>query len=191
VSVSYGIKENVDIVLGLPYQGFKVTEDGTTVGKENGISDASLELKWRLYEKDGLSIALKPGISFPTGDEEKGLGNGKTGYSLFTIATKEAGPWAFHFNLGYMRNENKFEDRTDLWHASLASELEVQKDLKIVANIGIEKDAASDSDTDPAFILGGLIYSLTDQVNIDAGIKAGLTSTETDYTYLLGLAWSF
>jgi hypothetical protein len=30
-----------------------------------------LELKWRFFEKDGLSFALKPGIAFPTGNEKK------------------------------------------------------------------------------------------------------------------------
>lgn len=58
--VSYGIIDTIDIVLGVPYQRTKVKEEGVTISDEDGISDISLEGKWRFYDKDGLSFALKP-----------------------------------------------------------------------------------------------------------------------------------
>jgi hypothetical protein len=58
--LSYGIIDNVDIVLGIPCQWFKVKEDGETISREKGLSDISLELKWRFYEREGWSFALKP-----------------------------------------------------------------------------------------------------------------------------------
>lgn len=189
--LSYGITENLDIVLGVPYQWFKVEEDGETVSKENGFSDVSLELKWRFYERKGLSFALKPGITFPTGDEKKGLGPGKETYSLFFITTKEIEPWAFHLNLGYIRNENKLDERKDIWHASLAGEVKVVKNLKFVGNVGMERNTDKTSNTHPAFILGGIIYSITENVDIDFGIKGGLNKPETDYSILAGIAWRF
>ncbi|MCG2710609.1 MAG: transporter, partial [Thermodesulfovibrionales bacterium] len=140
-ALSYGITDNADIVLGLPYQWKKTRIDGvvTTDKTEqgDGISDMSLEVKWRFYEKDGLSLALKPGITLPIGDENKGLGNGRASYSLMFITTKEVEPWAFHLNLGYTHNEYKLQadkeaNRKNIWHASLASEVEVVKDLKVV-----------------------------------------------------------
>lgn len=189
--LSYGITENIDAVVGLPYQWFKVKENGDVITKEDGISDMSLELKWRFFEKDSLSFALKPGITLPTGDEDKGLGTGKVTYSLFFITTKEVEPWAFHLNLGYVRNENKIDERKDIWHASLASELEVIKDLKVVANIGVERNPERGSNTHPAFILGGLIYSLTEKIDIDIGVKGGLNKAEDDLTLLAGMAIRF
>ncbi len=188
---SYGIIDNVDIVFGLPYQWFKVKENGDVIAKQDGISDISLELKWRFHEKDELSLALKPGITLSTGDEKKGLGTGKATYSLFFITTKEIEPWAFHMNLGYIRNENKSDERKNLWHASLASEVEVIKDLKAVANIGIERNPDTASNTHPAFILCGLIYSISDNIDIDFGIKGGLNKPETDLTFLAGIALRF
>jgi len=189
--LSYGIVDNLDIVLGVPYQWFKVKEDGDVTDKEDGISDMSLELKWGFYEKDGLSFALKPGITLPTGDDEKGLGTGRATYSLYFITTKEIEPWAFHLNLGYGRNENKFDERKDIWHASLAGEVEVVKNLKVVANIGGERNPDKSSDTHPAFILGGLIYSLSENFDIDFGVKGGLNKTETDYSILAGITLRF
>ena len=55
--LSYGITDNVDFVLGLPYQWKKTRIDGviTTNATEqgDGISDVSLEVKWRFFEKMG------------------------------------------------------------------------------------------------------------------------------------------
>jgi hypothetical protein len=192
-TVSWGVSEHADIVIGIPYADYSVKEDGTTVASENGLSDVSLEYKHRFFDKDGLSLAIKPGISLPTGDEEKGLGNGKISYSAFFIMTKEAEPWAFHFNVGYIRNEYKLEadekaSRKDIWHVSLASQLEVVKDLNLVANIGMERNSDRTLDTHPAFGLAGIIYSVNDDLDLDLGVKAGLNDTETDYSVLAGLA---
>jgi hypothetical protein len=188
--LSYGITDNVDLVIGVPYQSIRTREQSETF-TESGISDTSFEVKWRFYEKDGLSFALKPGISLPTGDEDKGLGAGRAGYSIFIITTKEIEPWAFHLNLGYIRNENKADERKNLWHASLSGSVEAKKDLSLVANIGIERNADRNVNTHPAFILGGIIYSLSENLDIDFGLKAGLNKPERDYSVLAGLAWRF
>jgi hypothetical protein len=143
-----------------------------------------------------LSFAIKPGVTLPTGDEDKGLGNGKISYSTFFITTKERAPWAFHFNIGYIRNEYKLRvdeaaNRKDLWHVSLASQVEAIKNLKAVANIGMERNLDKGSNTDPAFLLGGVIYSITESFDLDAGVKAGLNKPETDITYLAGVTKRF
>ena len=57
-ALGYGVTNNMDIVLGIPYQHTR-TEDSDAVNTEDGISDASIDLKWRFYERDGFSIALK------------------------------------------------------------------------------------------------------------------------------------
>lgn len=189
-TLSYGLTDPIDVVLTLPYRHISV-DDAGTVTRESGISDISLECKWRFYEREDLSLAIKPGFGFPTGNEEKGLGSGKMAYSLFLIATKEIKPWVFHANLGYIRNDNKVDEQENLWHASFAATVDVIKDLKLVANIGIERNADKDSRIDPAFVVGGLIYSLSEDFDIDFGIKRGITKAETDYTVLAGMAWRF
>jgi long-subunit fatty acid transport protein len=189
--LSYGILENVDVVLGIPYQWFELKENDLLDSKEDGFSDVSLEVKWRFYESDGLSFAVKPGITFPTGDEERGLGTGNYTFRMYFIATKEINPWTFHINLGYVQNENKVDERENLWHASLAAERKVHEDLRLVANLGTERNPEKTSDTDPVFILGGLIYSLTSNLDLDLGIKVGLTSSETDYAFLAGVTFRF
>lgn len=115
---------------------------------------------------------------------------------LVFITTKEIEPWAFHLNLGYTHNEYKLQadkeaNRKGIWHVSLASEVEVVKDLKVVANIGMERNPDKTSNTHPAFILGGIIYSITENFDVDLGVKGGLNKPETDLTILTGIAMRF
>ena len=70
-TLSYGMIDNIDLVLSLPYLWGREKENGSIVYKEDGIGDASLEAKIKVFEKEGFSLALKPGISFPTGDDDK------------------------------------------------------------------------------------------------------------------------
>ncbi|MFO7666242.1 MAG: transporter [Desulfobacterales bacterium] len=196
IAVSAGILDTLDIVCGIPYQWNKTEEDGTIVSDEDGISDIGLELKWRFFEQGGLSFALKPGIIIPSGDEEKGLGTGKMGYGITFIATKEIAPFTFHMNSGYAHNEFKLKEdkegsEKDLWHLSLAAVYEVSDNLQMVANIGIERNPDKESGTDPSFALIGMIYSITPDLDVDLGFKAGLSGTETDAALLTGLTMRF
>lgn len=190
-TLSYGISDNVDFVLSLPFLWGKTEVNETTAYDEKGIGDATLETKMRLLEKNGFSLALKPGISFPTGNDEKGLGAGRVGGHIFLIASQEVGALSFHGNLGYIRNENKSDERRDIWHASLAATWEFIKNLKLTANAGIERNPDTDANNDPAFLIGGVIYSVTENFDIDFGVKCGLTKSETDISALAGVAFRF
>ncbi len=193
---SYGITDSTDLVLGIPYQRFQVKEDGATVGRDDGPADMSFEVKHRFHEKDGLSFGVKPAITLPTGDEEKGFGTGKPSYGLTFIVTKEAEPVTLHLNAGYAYGDYKIEadadaNRKGIWHLSLAAEYAAAESLKLVANVGAERNGDKASDTHPAFILGGLIYSVSENFDINGGVKAGLNDAEADLTFLTGIAARF
>ncbi|HCC54185.1 MAG TPA: transporter [Desulfobulbaceae bacterium] len=187
---TYGISEAVDLVIDLPYLQVRTSDDTATI-TENGFSDTSLAMKWRFYEHDGLSLALKPGLTLLAGDDEEGLGAGKATYSLFFITSKEMDPWAFHLNLGYIRNENKLDEEKGLWHASIAATVALTEQLTAVANLGVESNPDKLAGTDPAFVLAGLTYALSETIDLDCGIKYGLNDPETDYTVLAGVTWKY
>ncbi len=186
-AISYGFIDSADLVLGMPYLWNKVREDGVVLSNEHGISDATLDVKWRFFEIDGFSLAVKPGISIPTGNDDKGLGTGRVGYHLFGIVSKEFGPLSFHLNLGYIRNENTADELQNVWHASAAATYEIVKNLKLAGDIGVERNPDKESNVDPAYILGGVIYSVAENFDIDFGVKYGLTKPETDYSVLAGI----
>ena len=190
-ALTYGAADNVDLVVGVPYLWSTVKENGVELADEQGVSDTSLDLKWRFFEKDGVSLALKPGAILPTGDDDKGLGSGKVGYHLYAIVSKEADAWAIHANLGYIRNENDADERLDLWHASLAGTYSLSKELLLVGNISVDRNPDSTSDSDPAYLLGGLVYLVAENIEIDCGYMHALNSVGTDWSLLAGTTFHF
>jgi hypothetical protein len=186
-TLSAGIRENIDLVASVPYLFTRIDEGAETL-KEDGLSDITLELKWRFYEKDGLSFALKPGIILPAGDEGKGLGDGKAAYSLHFLTSKELDPVTLHLDLGYIRNG---EELRDIWHYSLAADYGISKPLRLVANIGGETNPDRESNVHPIFLLGGLIYKINENFSVDLGLKTGLNKAEADYTVLTGIIVDF
>ena len=186
---SWGARDNLDVIMTLPYQ--RVSSDASgDIETHSGRSDIGLDLKWRFFEKDDLSMALKPGVTFSTGDETVGLGAGKSAYSLYLVTSYESKPWAFHLHVGHLHNGNVADEREDIWHVSFGGWREVGK-LKIVGDIGTNANTDKEAGTDPAFMIVGVIYSVTDDFDLDAGIKKGLTNPETDYTLLAGAAFRF
>lgn len=190
-ALSYGVTDHLDIVFGAPYQWLRGEENGETFFRESGRADLSVEVKWQFFARDVFSFALKPGVSLPTGDEDQGLGAGKVTESLFVISTYAADPFALHANLGYIHNNNNTGTEENLWHASVAAQYALTAQVTLVGDTGMERNADPDGDTHPAFILGGLIYALTENVDVDCGVKAGLNDPENDYTVLAGITWSF
>jgi len=196
--LDFGVTDNIDLILTAAYQGMRIDNSGNTDSSES-VNDTLIELKYRFYEnKNGLSFAIKPGIYFPTGDYTKGYGGGDvrygTGevrYRLYFISTKEFRRTAFHLNLGYMRNEARFEARKDLLHASIAGEWKITEKLKIAGNIGVDTCPDTDSNIDPVFALGGFVYSFTDKIGADFGIKHGLNAPGYDFTYSAGFSIKF
>jgi len=193
-ALSVGLADAIDLVLGIPVQFTRViedTEEGHETTTEEGISDISIELKWRFWERKGLSFAVKPVVTLPTGERKEGLGGGRITGSLYLISTLEKGPVCFHANVGYIQNENKNDERKELWHASLAMEYAVLDKLKLVANVGVDRNADRASQTNPGWVIGGIIYSLSDSLDLDFGVKAGLNDVAPDYSLLAGLTWGF
>ncbi|NTW51848.1 MAG: transporter [Chlorobiaceae bacterium] len=197
-TLSYGLSDNIDVVTGLPWQWFCLKEDGSIVTDGNGIGDLSFEIKWRFYEnKDqGLSLAIKPGISLPTGNEKKGFGNGRISEGIMMIATREWQHGAFHCNVGYTHNSYSQEQdnaslKKDLWHASVATEVKMMEKLRSVFDVGIDRNTDKAMDANPVYLLGGLIYSVTDNFDLDIGVKKGMNHAERDKTVLAGLTARF
>lgn len=73
----------------------------------------------------------------------------------------------------------------------LASEVEVARNLRAVANVGMERNQDKTSNNHPTFILGRLFYSPLENLDIDIGIKGGLNKAETDLTFLAGTVVRF
>lgn len=185
-TLSYGLTDRLDIATTIPYQ--RSSDDAST---QYGIGDMSMELKWRFYESGPVSLALKPQITLPTGDDEKGLGNGRNGYSMDAMASYEMRYLTISGNLGYAYADNKFGTRKNIWNASVAAEVDVASRIKLSLDVGSYRNDDPNSNTNPAFAIIGLTYSPTKSLDLDIGLKKGINKAEVDHSWGAGLAVSW
>jgi long-subunit fatty acid transport protein len=193
--LSYGILENLDVQVGVGYLNRHTTENGITTMDENGMSDSTVELKWRFYEKDDFSLALKPGLTLPTGNEDKGLGTGKTSWAIALLATYEAEPWTFLGNVAYTRANFKdpqtaAENRTDLWRVSGGASYALTGEVRLVGELGLRANESRNDvflpDSTSQFGMLGMIYSPTKKIDLDLGFRKNFNRAEFDKAYLVG-----
>lgn len=189
-ALSYGVREDTDLIIAMPQ--LRVTTDtGNNNVTDSGHGDVALDLKWRFFEKANVSLALKPGFTFPTGDETKGLGTGETTYGLQFVTSVDMNSWGFDLHLGYTRNRNVADERQHLRHISFGVWRSLSEELLIALDAGTDTNTDKASGTSPVFTILGLIYSPRKNLDLDIGIKKGLTSPEMDNTLLGGITLRF
>lgn len=185
--LSYGLLPQTDLVLTLPRRRIHTDDDANS--PRSGVSDIGLDLKWRFFERDAMSLVFQPGVTLPTGDEDRGLGSGRAGYGGFLVASYALSPWAFHAQLGYVRNRNVLNQRESILQRSVAVTREVAEGLRLVADIGAATHPSDDRDA--AFLIAGLIYAVTSDFDVDVGYKKALSRTEVDRSLLAGVTFRF
>jgi predicted porin len=193
--ISYGIQENLDVQVGVNYLSRRTTENGITIADESGMSDSTLELKWRFYEKDDFSLALKPGLTLPTGNEDKGLGTGKTSWAIALLATYEVEPWTFLGNVVYARANFKdaqtaAETRSDLWRVSGGASYALTGEVRLVGELGVRSNESRNDaflpDSTSQFGMLGVIYSPDKKIDLDVGFRKNFNRAEFDKAFLVG-----
>ena len=186
-TLTYGMSDDLDIALNLPWLG--VAPDG--MPNTSGIGDVSIIAKWRIYDRDGLSWALKPQINFATGDASQGLGNGKTGAGINGLMTFISGQWTVLGNIGTTWNNNSLGVRTTRWNFSAAALFSPSDELKLAIDMGTYQNADQLNNVNPAFVLLGVIWSPNKALDIDLGIKHGLNDSEVKRNVGAGITLHF
>jgi hypothetical protein len=198
VKIITGLYKDLGISLAIPYLlNGRSNVDGN-ISTFDGLGDMTIEIKYRFAELAGINIAIKPQLVIPTGSYNKGLSEGHWHAGGIVIATKEFadGKYAMHANFGYEHHSYRtmsVRSTTcgDLWSGSIAGEAEVAKGLFAVADFGLATNPDKTSNELPVYALTGLRYEINDHLDIDAGIKFGLTKPATDVTALYGLVLKF
>ena len=114
------------------------------------------------------------------------------GYSFFIVGTRETGSWTFLGNIGYIRNEVDSDiEELNIWHISAAAIYALNDQWKIVGNLVAERNTEKDCDNNPVSAITGFIYSPTKDIDLDLGVKLGLTSSATDWALLAGTTFRF
>ncbi len=196
IKLTTGLLKNVGVSLALPYAfSARSYEDGGLTSSTEGVGDALFELKYVFFERNDLALTLKPTLYLPTGRRSMSEGHWQPGVTL--IATKEFadGAYALHGNLGYehhfYRTSDKAENRSDLWSASVAGEAELIPKLTGMLDFGVSRNSDTSTSTPLVYGLAGFRYEVNEYLDLDLGVKVGLTRPEDDVAALYGIVLKF
>jgi hypothetical protein len=199
MKITTGLCKNLGISLAIPYTiSQRVKEDDQLVGKADGFGDVTAELKYVFAELGGINFAIKPSVIMPTGRYSAGLSEGRWQYGATLIATREfdKGNYALHANLGYgyhdyRSDEAKESTRSNLWSGSVAGEAGLMKGLTAVVDFGLATNPDKGSNNLQVYALTGARYEINDHLDVNAGVKLGLTGPEDDISVLYGLVLKY
>jgi hypothetical protein len=153
-----------------------------------GAGDTAADMKWRFFERDKLSLAVRAGINAPTGDADRGLGSGKPTYHGLLAASIDLAPFALHVNIGYTRNRADPMERRDLYHASAAAVWTRDASWRVLLlELAADTNVDNTASVRPAVARVGAIYTVKKGFDIDIGYQTRLNRAAASEVLLVGV----
>lgn len=185
-TLTKGVLENLDTFINLPY----------TTSEPNGINDVSVGFKWRFFDADGFSVGLKPEYRFASGDQEKSLGDGRSGESLTLMTQYMWGRFTWLFNVGFEHHlysdpAKNDESRKYVQKSSVAMLYAINDQWTALIDSGVKSHVSKQEKSDPQFVVLGLIHQVSDDLDLDIGYKKALNHTDIDKQIGMGMTYRF
>ncbi|WP_353190181.1 transporter [Pandoraea pnomenusa] len=181
-TLTRGVGETVDLYVNVPYTHLQ--SRGDTAG--NGIGDVETGVKWRMYDNGALSLGLKPYFTFPSGNDQRGLGTGRVNAGAALLAQYVVDDWTFLVNAGAAYQGNTQGQRQALWKASAAVLYRVLPTTQLILDIGTSQNPDFSQRTNPAFMIVGAIYSPKSWLDLDVGYRRGLNPQTYSDSWMAG-----
>ena len=192
ITLKAGLLNQLDAQLGLePYQ-LVYEREGTNRVTRRGFGDTTVRLKYNFWGNDGgrTAFAATPYVKFPTSQD--GIGNrGVEGGLILPLAVEL--PSAFYMGLTTRFDAVRNEDKPR-YHAEFVNSIAFGHDLfghlfgyvEFFSAVSTERDAPCVGTFDT-----GLIYELTENVQLNAGVNIGVTHSADDWNAFVGMAWRY
>jgi len=183
--VDYGVLPDTQLSLGIGM----ATAAGGGMPTVSGLGDAVVSVKYRfLHETNGWpELAVFPGLTLPTGDANRKLGNGRATYHLPLWAQKSFGSWTVDTGGGVFLNSAPGE--RDYPYGGLL----LQRDWGEHLSLGGELFAqGQDADGDHGFAalnFGGS-YHFSDHFSLQASAGHSVIGDEHTLWYF-GFYWTW
>ena len=156
-----------------------------------GYGDTEIGLKYRfVHETDVLPmVGVFPLVELPTGDEDKGLGNGETRWFVPVWLQKDFGKWTTYGGGGYWINPGP--DNRNYWFSGILLQYAFSDNSYLGGEIFYQTSDTVDGKDSLGFNVGGALPLVRDfQLLYSAG--RGLTNTSANQvSYYLALYRAF
>jgi hypothetical protein len=149
--INYGYRRNLQLKVEVALLNVRLDGDRT----ERGLSDTSVGVKWRFLEEDRHlpQMAVYPQVAIPTGDDRRGLGEGKPSYRLPLVVQKSWGPWTVFGNVGVV--VQNWRGSRNFWFHGLTLVREVGPRLELGGEVYGNSPTDRDERSSLGFNLGG------------------------------------
>jgi len=158
--LNYGLP-NTQLKLEIPVSIVHSDDDGIAAG----LGDLLLGVKWRFFnnEQSQLQLGTYPQVLLPTGDESRGIGEGRTAFVLPLMAQKSWGQWTIYGNIGYWW-QNAAETR-NYGYAGAVLEREINGRLTLGVELFGNSPKERGRRSEVAFNIGGT-WKLSKHLNL-------------------------
>ena len=192
MNLKIGLLNRLDTQLVLEtYNLVYEREDGSRTTRRS-FGDTTVRLKYNLWGNDGgrTAFAATPYVKFPT--SQQGLGSrGVEGGLILPLAVEL--PRAFYLGMTTRFDAVRDEDESG-YHAEFVNSIAFGHDLlgglfgyvELFSAVSTERDADWLGTFDT-----GLIYALTENIQLNTGVNIGVTRSADDWNGFVGLAWRF
>jgi len=157
-----------------------------------GFGDTSLRLKYNFWGNDGgrTAFAATPYVKFPTSQDD--IGNRAFEGGLILPLAVEL-PRAFYLGVTTRFDAVQDEDESG-YHAEFVNSIAFGHGLfgKLFGYVEFFSAVSAERDADWVGTFDtGLIYELTENVQLNAGVNIGVTRSADDWNAFVGMAWRF
>ena len=193
INLKAGLFDRLDVQLILePYNHVYETEVGYFQSKRAGFGDTTLRLKFNCWGNDSgvTSLALMPFGTFATSRE--GVGNDHFEGGVI-VPFSAALPWQFYLGVSGSLARTRSNSERD-YHSEYTASISLTRKLfgdldgyvECFNSVTTEKGIGRAT----TFNLG-LIYWLSDNLQLDAGVDIGMTTWADDWYAFVGTSWRF
>jgi hypothetical protein len=156
------------------------------------LGDIELGIKYRILDESGNlpMIGIFPIVVAPSGDDEKGLGNGSAQYFLPVWLQKNWGSWQTNFGGGY--TINNADGAKNSWFFGWQLQKDLSENLTLGGELYYSTEEAEGEGSSSGFNLGG-IYNFNDHNHLLFSIGSGLSniSATNELSSYLGYQWTW
>lgn len=184
-TITGGLFPQVDAFITVPFSSLSASGSSNS-----GLNDVIAGVKWNLRSVDKVSLAVKPFFVLPVGDEKKSLGEGGFGLGVVGVASLEIDKQITIDGNLLLKHQNTEGDSFNEFGASAAGRFNASRELQVVGELVLSKKDVSGSKVKG--VLGaGVVYAVQKNLDIDLGLRLGLTKEAEDFVFLGGVTFKF
>ena len=193
--LGYGLLDKLEIGLDIPYTFWEADSVNFV---HSSFDDVSFGVKYRLVDETESipGVALLGAVTFPTGDEDKGISTGGTDFDTKFIVSKRLGPVNTHLNVGYYwPGTDDYDLKSGVTYGA-GMDFSATSHLQILAELTGNKYIYPDGlipikDPDPLEVRLGLRFISDSGIIASLGGGVGLTDASPDYRILARLNYNY